>query len=355
MRIIAAAAVVAVFLSAAGCGGSPSVSPAPTATPYPRPDVSAAPGKLSAPKAAGYEGFALKVKPAHGQELILKDSSAVQLVMDAWQTDRLQVKGVQGRFSDKLTVLGADGKPKYVFSLASDGQMLLKAQDGRVFLMPEYVYYLLENSLWTFGASLMDGDVKWQPDKGTATLELELPRLVNSAMLPAFGYSLAYFTSYKIYGVNTDTRNTAKVYLLATYAGYDVDGQNFSPKFLYTTPMTLIFTTTGGNLWKLTALKQPVLMALQAVETPTPPSGTPAPTTDSTAQPAQTAQQKLVSLKGQALYDSIRTIFPFDYMESVTDDMNGKTSQLADMQRDIVRQATEYLNEAGIEGLNVES
>lgn len=349
IRIIATAAALAMFLFAAGCGAKPSASPAPTATPPPRPDVTAAPGKIAAPLSAGYDGFALKIKPVQGQELIIKDSATVQQVMDAFGTQRLQVENAQAKFGNKLTVLDAAGKARYTFTVASDGQLLMKYQDGRVFQMPGYVYYLLENSLWTYSGSLMESDVKWQTDKGTSQLELELPRLIKAAMLPAFGYSPAYFVTYKIYGVNTATRNTAKVYLLVTYAGYDIKGESFTPEFFYTSPMTMIFTTTGGNLWKLTALKQPVLTAPQTEESTTQPAG-------SSSEPEGTPKPR-GPLKGQALYDSIRLIFPFDYMEAVTDDMGAKNKNttVADMQKDIVRQATEYLNAQGIAGLTVES
>jgi hypothetical protein len=356
VRFVLAAVALAFLLSTAGCGGSPTATVGPTASPVPRPDVTAAPGKVSAPAPSGYAGYALKLKPAHGQELIIKDSAAVQLVMDASATERLQVKDAVAKYSNKLTVLDADGKAKYTYALSSDGQMLLKSQDNRVFRMPEYVYYMLENSIWTYGSTLMDDDVKWQPDKGTATLELDLPRLIKTAMLPAFGYSLAYFTTYKIYGVNTATRGTAKVYVLATYAGYDVHGQSFAPNFFYTTPMTLIFAAAGGDSWKLVALKQPALTSAQPAASSGKPEETSTQPKESSAQPTETPQPN-GRLKGQALYNSIRMIFPFDYMEAVTDDVNAKKNNttIADMSKDIVRQATEYLNGMGIEGLTVDS
>jgi hypothetical protein len=247
----------------------------------------------------------------------MQEPVAAQLIMDAFSSERLQVQNAKGKFNNKLEILDPDGKPRYSFSLSSDGQMLLKYTDGgKIFRMPEYIYYLLEETLWSYSGSLMDTLVKWQPDKGTALLELELPRLLKSAMLPAYGYAMAYFTEYKIYGVNTSVRNTARVYLLVTYAGYDITGTTFSPSFLMTTPVTLTFKKAGGDYWQLTDLMQP-------------------------------PQTKLA----KDLYTNVRTIFPFGYMEDVMEDLKDTSFQV----RDIVQLATEYLRDMGLNGLTVES
>jgi hypothetical protein len=314
LRCAAASILAAVILAASGCSGS--ATPTPASTPPERPQVTAAPGKLTPPDAQRFVGYTVKLKPAIGPELILKEPVAAQLIMDAFSSERLQVNGAVGNFNNKLEILDPDGKAEYSFTLSSDGQLLLKTTDGKFFRMPEYIYYLLEQSLWDFGGSLMDSWIKWQTEKGTAELELELPGLLKTAMLPAFGYSMAYFCTYKIYGVNTSTRDTAKVYLLMTYAGYDISGTSFSPNTLYTTPATLIFAKVSNGVWRLTGLKQPP-----------------------------------VTKEKNDLYTNVRTIFPYDYMDDVIEDLKDTSAQV----KDIARQATEYLNESGISGLTVES
>jgi len=229
------------------------------------------------------------------------------------------VKDAVGDFGNKLDVLDPDGKAQYSFTLSSDGQMLLKSKDGTVFRMPEYVYYLLEESLWSYSGSLIPGNLKWDTTKGTAQLELELPRLLKAAMLPAFGYSSAYFCSYKIYGVNTSTRDTVKVFLLLDYAGYDIKETSFSPDFTYLSAVTLVFSKVSNDVWQLTDLKQPP-----------------------------------VAKEQKDLYTCVRSIFPYDYMDDVMDDLKGVSTQKSSMNKDIVRQATEYLNAIGISGLTVD-
>ena len=314
-RILSAALLAALLAQASGCS---KANPSATATPPPdRPEVTASQEKIAPPPAVDFTGYSLRIKPARGPTVILQEPVAAQLIMEAFSTDRLQVKDAEGKFDNKIDLIGSDGKAKYSFTLTSDGQMLLKyALDGRVFRMPEYVYYLIENSLWTYSGSLMDTDIKWKAGSDTSELELQLPRLLKAAMLPAYGYALAYFVTYKIYGVDTSVRNTAYVYLLITYAGYDIQGTNFAPNFIYTTPVTLMFAKTGTDLWRLAELKQP----------------------------PQTKQKK-------DLYTNVRTIFPYDYMDDVLTDLADTSFQT----KDIVSLATEYLNEMGIEGLSVQS
>jgi hypothetical protein len=320
IRRFAAALLAAAVLLTAGCKSSnPAASPATTTAPPERPQVTAAPDKATAPPVNRYDGYTLRIRPAYGPEILLKEPSAVQLILDCFSSKRLQVTNAVGRFQNKADILSPDGDVRYAFTMASDGQLLMKYSDGRVFQMPEYVYYLIEQSLWTYAGTLMDTQLKWKPDPKNATqsqLELDLPRLLKTSMLPAFGYALAYFCSYKIYGVNTSARDSAKVYLLMTVAGYDVKGTAFAPLFLYTTPATLIFNKAGTDTWQLTGLKQP----------------------------PETKEKR-------DLYANVRTIFPYDWMEAVLADLNDTSFQV----KDIEQQATEYLNEMGINGLTVES
>jgi hypothetical protein len=310
--LLAAAAV----LLAAGCrqGGQPAATTAPPE----RPQVTAAPGKIAPPPVSNFMGYSIRLEPARGSSIVLMEPVAAELIMGAFSSERLQVTDAEGTFANKLELLDEGGTPRYAFELSSDGQMLLKytGEGGRVFRMPEYIYNLLEENLWSYGGSLMEAPLSWQPSKGTALLELQLPRLIKAAMLPAYGYAMAYFTTYKIYGVNTSVRNTAKVYLLVTYAGYDIYGTAFSPTFIVTTPATLIFKTAGGNNWQFTSF----------------------------LQPPQTKLKK-------DLFTNVRTIFPYEYMDAVLADLADSAFQL----RDIVRLATEYLRDAGLSGLTVDS
>ncbi len=322
-RWLALLLIVAVALAGAGCGKAKHTAAAsPTPAPE-RPEVTPSPEKVCPPEVERFAGYTINLKPARGPMVIIQEPVAAQLIMDAYSTDRLQVQDAIGKFNNKLEVLDPEGKARYSFNVASDGQLLMKASDGKVFRMPEYVYYLIEDQLWTYNGSLIDSNLKWDPEKGTSQLELELPRYLKAGMLPAFGYASAYFTNYTLYGVNTETRNTAKIYLLLTCAGYEISGNSFAPRFLYTTPATLIFTKAGDG-WQLTGLKQP---------------------------------PNLKEKKGKDLYNSVRTIFPYDYMEDVLEDLNkvskekGNSPQI----KDIVRQATEYLNTVRITGLTVES
>ncbi len=322
-RCMALVLILTLALTGTGCGkGKSTATASPTPAPE-RPEVTPSPDKIAPPAVERFAGYTLSLKPAKGPAAILQEPVAAQLIMDAYSTERLRVEGAVGKFDNKLDVLDPEGKARYSFTIASDGQLLMKASDGRVFRMPEYVYYLLEEQLWGHEGSLVGSNLKWEPDKGTAQLELELPRYLKAGMQPAFGYATAYFTTYTIYGVNTETRDTAKVYLLLTFAGYEIDGKSFTPGFLYTTPATLIFKKSGDG-WRLTGLKQP---------------------------------PKVKEISGKDLYNSVRTIFPFDYMEDVLDDLNRVTKEKSDSPqvKDIVRQATEYLNTVKISGLTVES
>lgn len=323
VRCMALVLILTLALAGAGCGkGKSSATASPTPAPE-RPEVTPSPDKIAPPAVERFAGYTLSLKPAKGPAVILQEPVAAQLIMDAYSTERLRVENAVGKFDNKLEVLDPEGKARYSFTIASDGQLLMKAADGRVFRMPEYVYYLLEEQLWSHEGSLAASGLKWEPDKGSAQLELELPRYLKAGMQPAFGYASAYFTTYTIYGVNTETKDTAKVYLLLTYAGYEIDGNSFTPGFLYTTPATLIFKKSGER-WRLTGLKQP---------------------------------PKVKELKGKDLYNSVRTIFPFDYMEDVLDDLSkiAKEKSGSPQIKDIVRQETEYLNTVKISGLTVES
>lgn len=323
MRCMALILILTLVLAGAGCGkGKSTATASPTPAPE-RPEVTSSPDKIAPPAVERFAGYTLSLKPARGPVVILQEPIAAQLIMDAYSTERLRVENAVGKFDNKLEVLDPEGKARYSFSVASDGQLLMKASDGRVFRMPEYVYYMLEERLWGFEGSLVGNDLQWEPGNGTAQLELELPRYLKAGMQPAFGYASAYFTTYTIYGVNTETRDTAKVYLLLTYAGYEIDGKSFTPGFLYTTPATLIFKKAGKG-WRLTGLKQP---------------------------------PQLIELTGKDLYNSVRTIFPYDYMEEVLEDLKIVTKQKSESPpvKDIVRQATEYLNTVKISGLTVDS
>lgn len=312
-RSMTAVIVLIMVLVASACKQS---GPAQTTEPPERPQVTAAPEKVAPPDAKRYEGYSLRLKPVHGPEVILQEPIGAELVLDAYASDRLQVKDAICKFGNRLDVLDPTGAVKDKFTLASDGQMLIKAANGRVFYAPEYIYYLLEESLWTFRGSLIESPMKWQPSADTTLLELDLPRLIKTSMLPAFGYANAYFTSYKIYGTNTSERDVAKVYLLLTYAGYDTRGTAFSPNFLYTTPATIIFKKID-NVWQLTGFRQP-----------------PEP------------KEK----KDRFSYTNVRNIFPYEQMEAVMEDIKKDDGQVGD----IVRQATEYLNKLGISGLIVD-
>lgn len=310
--------LTAILLLAPGCNRASK--PAATTAPPERPEITAAPGKAAAPPVERFTDYALRIKPATGPVITLKEPIAAQLVLDALQSERLEVKEKIGEFRATMDVLGPDGGKQYSFTISSDGRALMRYSDGKIIQMPEYVYYLIEETLWTYGGTLVETPLKWTPANGTtAQLELALPRLIKTAMLPAFGYAEAYFCSYKIYDTNTATRDKAKVYMLVTCAGYSARGKAFSPVFLYTTPATLIFTKSGADTWKLTALKQP-------------------PKT----------------VEGGDLYTDIRTIFPYECMEAVMADMKESVGA-AEQTKDIVQQAIEYLNTVGLSGLTVES
>lgn len=319
-RLIALLLLIAVVLMCGACKPKATATASPTPAPE-RPEVTPAPDKVAPPAVERFAGYTLSLKPTRGPAVILQEPVGAQLIMDAFSTERLVVADAVGKFGNKLEVLDETGKARYRFTIASDGQLLMKAEDGRVIRMPEYIYYLMEEQLWVLGGSLMETDLKWEPDKGTAQMELDLNRLLKTAMLPAFGYASAYFTTYTIYGMNTETKDVAKVYLLLTYAGYDIDGTSFAPSFLYTTPATAILKKKAG-VWRMTALKQPP-----------------------------------VSKEAKDRYNNVRMIFPYEHMEAVLEDLNKVLKEKDESLpvKDIVRQAAEYLNDVGISGLTVES
>lgn len=317
----AALLCIALALSA-GCSAKSASSADPTATPTPTPAprVTAAPGKVAAPAVQRFAGYVVRVKPVKGPQALLTEPIAAQLLLDASVTARLQVSDAVAKFDNDIEVYDPNSTTKYHFKAASDGQLLMRNDQGHVFRMPEYIYYLLEQKLWEVGGSLKTGVLTWQPESGsTQQLETELPRLIKAAMLPAYGYALGYFCSYKIYGLNTTTKDTVKVYMLLCYMGYDVDatkGSAFLPLFTHTSAAQLVFTRIRGNTWQFADLRLPV--------TPK-------------------------DVNKDTTYASIRKVLPFEDMDAYDADIKD-TSALT---KDIVRQATDFLRENGLTGLTI--
>lgn len=314
-------ALCAVVIFANGCKASPAASaePTPSPTPTPAPRLTAAPGKVPAPTVQRFAGYEVRLKPIKGPTVLVTEPIAPQLLLDAAATTRLQVTNATAKFGNDIEVADPASGSSYHCKAASDGQLLLQDDYGRVFRMPEYIYYLLEQKLWEVGGTMKDAPLTWDPQSGTQQLETEMPRLLKTAMLPAYGYAMGYFCSYKIYGVNTSTKDTVKVYLLLMYAGYDLDatkGTAFLPLFTHTSAAQMVFTRIRGNTWRMTDLRVPSI-------------------------PKDANQQ--------AIYASVRKVLPFDSMDAYEEDMKD-TSALT---QDIVRQATEFLREYNLNGMTI--
>ena len=313
-KALLAMLIAALALSAASCAVL-GLLPDPAALPE-WPKVTAAPGKIPPPSVSRFEGYSVRIKPVKGPEVVLTEPIAAEQLMDAFNTERLKVDGAIGKFDNRVDILDQSDEVRYSFAVASDGQLLVKS-GSKAFRMPEYIYYLLEQRLWELGGSLVSGTISWQPEKkDTKMLETELPRLIKTSMFPAYGYALTYFASYKIYGVNTEVKDTAKLYMLLMYAGYDVQGNAFIPRFTQTGPATLIFKRLRADKWQLVDFRLPV-------------------------EPKDHTKQ--------AVYDSIRRVFPYEYMEPVAGDMKDTTA----LNKDIIRQATDYVREQKLPGLSI--
>lgn len=314
-------ALCAAVVLAAGCKANTSASaePTPTPTPTPAPRLTAAPGKVPAPTAQRFAGYEVRIKPVKGPTALLTEPIAAQLLLDTAATTRLRVEGANAKFGNDIEVVSPDSGSRFHYKAASDGQLLMQDDYGQVFRMPEYIYYLLEQKLWEVGGTLNEAPLTWDPQTGTQQLETEMPRLLKTAMLPAYGYALGYFCSYKIYGINTSIKDTVKVYMLLMYAGYDLDstkGVAFLPLFSHTSAAQMVFTRIRGNTWRMTDLRLPAI-------------------------PKDANQQ--------TVYTSVRKVLPFENMDAYTEDMKD-TSALT---KDIVRQATEFLRAYNLSGLTI--
>ncbi len=324
LKRVCAGALSALLAGAlAGCASSdPQASPTATATATAPavPQVTAAPGKVAAPQVQRFHGYEARLKPVKGPRSQLSEPIAAQLMLDASVTQRLNVPNAVAKFGNDIEVYDPNSDASYHFQIASDGQLLMRADDGHVFRMPEYIYYLLEQRLWEVGGTLKEGTITWQPESGsTELLETELPRLIKTAMLPAYGYAMGYFCSYKIYGLNTSNKDSVKIYMLLMYMGYDIDdtkGAAFLPEFSHVSAASLTFKRLRGNTWQLAELRLPV--------TPK-------------------------EVNKDTTYASVRKVLPFEHMDAYEADIKD-TSALT---KDIVRQATEFLRENGLTGLSI--
>lgn len=297
-------------LALAGCdviGASPVSS---------HPNVTPAPSKVPEPASAQYEGWSLRIKPAYGPEALLTDGFAAEKLLAAEGDQDLTVKDAGStRFKSRMELLDPEGKTQRTYSVNSEGLLLLRTDEGRIFRMPEYVYYLIENQLWAYAGTLKDSLLLWDPEQGSDAMETDLDRLIKTSLLPAWGYADSYFQTYEVLGVDTGTRNTAKVYLMLSYAGYSVQGKQFDQQFQCTAPARLVFTKLSGNRWQLVDFRQ--------------------------ADPNADGRQ--------ALYDNLRKVLPYEYMEDVMTEMDD-TSALTD---EIHRQVTDYLRDRGLSSLEI--
>ncbi len=280
------------------------------------PEVTAAPSHVAAPAATQYEGWSLRVHPALGPEALLTDGFAVQQVLAAAGDESLTVADAgDTRFKSRIELIDPDGKTQHTYAVNSEGLLLLRTSKGRVFRMPEYVYYLIESQLWAYAGTLKDSVLLWDPAVGADAMETDLDRLIKTALLPGWGYADTYFQTYEVLGVDTETRDTAKVYLMLSYAGYSVQGKQFDQQFQCTAPARLVFTKLGNNRWQLVDFRQ--------------------------ADPNADSQQ--------VLYDNLRKVLPYEYMEDVMAEMEDTTA-LTD---EIHRQVTDYLRDRGLSDLEI--
>ncbi len=280
------------------------------------PNVTPAPSYVTEPASSQYEGWSLRVRPALGPKALLTHGFAVEKVLAAAGDESLTVTDAgKTRYKSRLELVDPEGKTQHTFEVNSEGLLLLRTENGRVFRMPEYVYYLIESQLWAYAGTLKDSVLLWDPTAGSDAIETDLDRLIKTALLPAWGYADSYFQTYTVLGVDTGTRDTAKVYIMLSYAGYSVQGKQFDQQFQCTAPARLVFTKLGTNRWQLVDFRQ--------------------------ADPNADSRQ--------ALYDNLRKVLPYEYMEDVMAGMKDTTA-LTD---EIHRQVTDYLRERGLSSLEI--
>ena len=189
------------------------------------------------------------------------------------------------------------------------------ARTFRSAVQPVEIAAALERELDN-NAQILSRDRRLVPNSFHVELaQTDLDRLIKTAELPAWGYADAYFQTYEVLGEDTSARDQVRVYIMLSYAGYTIKDGQFDQSFQCTAPARLVFSRVQGNRWQLTDFRQ--------------------------ADP---------NVKGrQALYDNLRKVLPYDYMEDVMKEM-GDTSALA---QEIHRQAADYLRARGLSDLMI--
>ncbi|MDD4797878.1 MAG: hypothetical protein PHO66_08940 [Eubacteriales bacterium] len=301
--------LVSAALLLGGCAAP--VAPEPLQS-YPQ--VAVSQERVAPPESSQYDGWSVRVVTAAKVPATLADSSLIQVIVDAWATRRLVVADAAGPFANQLEVLDAAGQVRYAFSLASDGKLLLKDDMNRVFQMPAYAYYMLEGSLSAYGLTLKNAPISWSPTAANAQLQLEyyLPHIIKTIQVPALGYAMAYFTDVVIYDMRLENNDTqVKLYLLTTFAGYDLQHNVFSMTIRDIRPANLTLTQQKDGSWLATGYQQ-------------------------AADPRD--------------YESVRAALPYDYAKQAIADVKDPS----DILKDIRVQAADYLRQAGLSAYPVE-
>ncbi len=337
--------VIAFVLSFSGCLKNVDVSRLVEA-PYPfkAPEAEDEEDKVIVPEADNlYQDAYIDVTPAFGDKVRVKGIDyAIQLIFEAYTNPDKILNEEASRKGYKNNIKIYNRKDQLLGSFEISSDFLLHARadkDSPLFLMPEYSYYMIEYALWKAGGSLVMPMREWEriepigDERATYNinvLELRLEHDVKTILIQKYGYSEAYFMNYSIYRTaeyKTDDRLMVRVYAFIGYAGYskhepeekvgeddEEEAEDVEPEVLFgmdyhhEKATRLIYTFVDGKYFRLTEYTE------HAENDPT-----------SEYQPT--------------LESRIRSIFPYEYLKKVLEEIKDPTEVLMDLKR----QALDYL------------
>lgn len=252
----------------------------------------------------------LDLYPAQGGTVRLNDTDLASRAMEALN-DPARRTGLTRKepFGGVVVIRNTDDEELGRFSVSGEGDLLGRDEEGNLFRLPAWIYYQMEYTLWQQQTGFHTASLQWDPEGDDAVLKLELPSLIMPLIVQANGYADAYCLTTKIYGVRPGTEQT-KVYLLAGYAGYTLEGEGFRLTFRRITPVTLTFDKVKKNVWRLSSYQEP---------------------------------QDITSMA------SVRSILPYEYTVQAMEDMKDPAA----METELTRQATDWLRENGLAALPI--
>lgn len=309
IRLLALALLTAVLLTGCKSFDVERLMAQPSPTRYP--ELTQGPGFVPPPSPeAG--NLSLRVTRPDATSFTLADSACAQLVLNAARSPHNRpVDTPDWNCPNTVEVLQGEQVLETI-ALIDDGSCYARNTKGEAFFFPDYAYGRLEEAGWKAFSTLLSGPLTWDPDKGTAALEVRLPVYARAAMAATLGNADAYFHTFRIVQTQTE-KNTATLYLVGGYAAYNLDGETLSMTKQVRTATRVVLDRVGDNTWRLAAYE----MADRSGDS------------------------------RQERSDKLRQILPYELMEPVEKQLSD-TALEADMVKEIRLQAMQYLQARGL-------